>query len=165
MELRDLALFRFPPCSLGLFSLILVKSIKSSTEGYRGGSSSGVKTVEARGSHVISNSQVYWSVSSAHPHQLQRDRLATATCRDDLSTCDPVNILFCFGCCLILAFSDRCCSRLLGIGIHSNCLVGFIITITIVIVVIVIIIILVTNCVIFFFCFSELWFEINSNKY
>ena len=125
MAVRDLALFRFPPCSLGLLSLIFIKSIKSSTEGYRGGSSSGVKTFEARGSHVISNSEVYWSVSSEHLHQLQRDTLATEACRDDLSTCDTVNILFCFGCCLIPAFSDSCCSRLLGIGIHSNCWVGY----------------------------------------
>ena len=161
MAVRDLALFRFPPCSLGLLSLIFIKSIKSSTEGYRGGSSSGVKTFEARGSHVISNSEVYWSVSSEHLHQLQRDTLATEACRDDLSTCDTVNILFCFGCCLIPAFSDSCCSRLLGIGIHSNCWVGYII----IIIIIIIVIVVVSNCGIFIFCFSELWFEINSTKY
>jgi hypothetical protein len=163
MALRDLALFRFQSCSLGLLSLIF---IKSSTEWYRGGSSSGDKTFEARGHMWSLNSEVYWSVSSAHLHQLQRDRLATEACRDDLSTCDTVNILFCFGCCLIPAFSDRCCSRLLGIGIHSKRWVGYIVVVVIIIIIIIIIIIVVvTNCGIFIFCFSELWFEINSNKY
>jgi hypothetical protein len=127
----------------------------------REGSSTGVKTVEVRGSHVIRKAEGYWSVSSAHPHHLQRERLTTEACRDDLSTCNPVTILFYFGYCLIPAFSDRSSFRFLGFGIHRNCWVGYIITITIV----TIIVVVVTNCDNFIFCSSELWFEINSNIY
>ena len=130
MALLDLALFRFSPDSLVLLSLIFIKSIKSSTDGYRKGLLSEIKGVEARGSTVVSNAEVYWSVSSAQPHQLQRDRLNREAWRSDLTTCDPVNTLVGFDYCLIPALSDRFCFRLLGIGKHSNCWVGYIITIT-----------------------------------
>lgn len=152
MAVLDLALSRFPLDSLVLLSLIFIKSIKSSTDGYRKGSSSGIKAVEARESTMGSNAEVYWSVSSAQPHQLPRDRLNREAWRGDLTTCDLVNTLVGFDYCLIPSFADRFCFRLLGIGKHSNCWVGYIITITIVIIIITV----VTNCDIFILCFSEL---------